>query len=94
MWDIPIDSRITFPPPKIISLPLCFGPPLQSASTSTVRAVSARRTRSLVVGPYRVAYSARFSMLLAAEFSGELADLLFDGVVWLLLTGASPRAVP
>ena len=50
--DIPIDSRITLPPPKSISLPLYEGPPLQSASISNVRSVSASRTRSRVVGPY------------------------------------------
>ena len=55
MWDRPIDSRITLPPPKIISLPLCSGPSLQSASISMVRAVSASRTRSLLVGPYKAA---------------------------------------
>ncbi|MDQ0772965.1 hypothetical protein QF026_001431 [Streptomyces aurantiacus] len=60
---MPIDSRTIFPPPQTISLPLCFGPPDQSASISTVRSVSARRTRSLAVGPYRAAYSVRFSTL-------------------------------
>ena len=47
--DCPIDSRITFPPPKTASSP----PTQWSVSTSMSRLVSASRIRSPVVGPYR-----------------------------------------
>ncbi len=52
--DWPIDSRITLPPPKTASSPP-RGPRLRSSSTRIVRSVSARRTRSPVVGPNRAA---------------------------------------
>ncbi len=48
--DCPIDSRMTFPPPKTTSSPGC-GPALRSSSTSISRLVSASRIRSPAVGP-------------------------------------------
>src|SRR5271170_1841744 len=58
--DWPIDSRMTLPPPKIASSPASGpGPPQRSSVTSISRSVSASRTRSPVVGPYRAAYLAR-----------------------------------
>ena len=58
--DWPIDSRMTLPPPKIASSPASGpGPPQRSSVTSISRSVSASRTRSPVVGPYRAAYRAR-----------------------------------
>ena len=55
--DWPIDSRITLPPPKIASSPASGpGPPHRSSVTSISRSVSASRTRSPTVGPYRAAY--------------------------------------
>ena len=57
--DWPIDSRMTLPPPKIASSPASRpGPPQRSSVTSISRSVSASRTRSPVVGPYRAAYLA------------------------------------
>ena len=47
-WLWPIPSRITLPPPNFTSSPWI----VKSRSTSTKSAVSARRTRSPVVGPY------------------------------------------
>ena len=58
--DWPIDSRMTLPPPKIASSPASGpGPPQRSSVTSISRSVSASRTRSPAVGPYRAAYRAR-----------------------------------
>ena len=58
--DWPIDSRMTLPPPKMASSPASGpGPPQRSSVTSISRSVSASRTRSPAVGPYRAAYRAR-----------------------------------
>src|SRR3984957_7062828 len=58
--DWPIDSRMTLPPPKMASSPASGpGPPQRSSVTSISRSVSASRTRSPVVGPYRAAYRLR-----------------------------------
>ncbi len=46
-----IDSRMDLPPPKTASSP----PTVRSCSTSIHRSVSASRTWSPVVGPYRAA---------------------------------------
>src|SRR5579864_6560635 len=53
--DCPMPSRITLPPPNLASSPGV----VRSFSISMKSSVSARRTRSPVVGPYRSAYCRR-----------------------------------
>src|SRR5882757_3304714 len=61
--DWPIDSRITLPPPNTASSP-GVGPAARSSVTSMNSSVSASRTRSPTVGPYKAAYRARLSSLI------------------------------
>src|SRR5438132_14337305 len=68
----PIPSRITLPPPKVTSSPYT----VKSFCTSISNSVSARRTRSPVVGPYRSAYVRRgIFRLIQRSFPAHRADL-------------------
>src|SRR6266487_3570072 len=68
----PIPSRMTLPPPKVTSSPYT----VKSFSTSISSSVSARRTRSPVVGPYRSAYVRRgIFRLIPRSFPADRADL-------------------
>src|SRR5579864_1728937 len=68
----PIPSRMTLPPPKVTSSPYT----VKSFSISISNSVSARRTRSPVVGPYRSAYVRRgIFKLIWRSFQVDRVDL-------------------
>src|ERR1700681_1992095 len=74
--DCPMPSRITLPPPNFASSPGV----VRSFSISMNNSVSARRTRSPVVGPYRSAYCRRGIFRLMEEIPQNLSEILISGV--------------
>src|ERR1700728_4229264 len=90
----PIDSRITLPPPKTASSPARPGPPQRAAVISISRSVSASRTRSPTVGPYRAAYRSRdkgSGIERAADLAAETADVAIAGQCHQFHLAADPR---